>query len=104
MLRRIIWWDRPGVSTSQVYGPRWMRSFKGETHGRGDARFSTPPLACDKVEKGSEWAGWSPAEVIFGGRKVRAPKDRAVGNAHRPQGQGKCNRKQTAPRGLGSVG
>ena len=32
------------------------------------------------------------------GRKVRAPQDRVVGNAHRPQGPGKCNRKQTATR------
>ncbi len=31
-----------------------------------------------------------------GGRKVRAPQDRVVGNADRPRGQGKCNRKQTA--------
>ncbi len=29
-------------------------------------------------------------------RKVRAPKGRVVGNAHRPQGQGKCHREQTA--------
>jgi len=28
-----------------------------------------------------------------GGRKVRAPEDRVVGNAHRPQGPGQCNRK-----------
>ena len=31
-----------------------------------------------------------------GGRKVRAPQDMVMGNAHRPQGPGKCNRKQTA--------
>jgi hypothetical protein len=29
-------------------------------------------------------------------RKVRAPQGRMVGNAHRPQGQGQRNRKQTA--------
>src|SRR5262249_32107767 len=29
-------------------------------------------------------------------RKVRAPQDAVVGNAHRPQGPGKCNRKHTA--------
>ena len=34
----------------------------------------------------------------LGGRKVRAPQDTVVGNAHRPRGQGKCNRKQTASR------
>ena len=28
-----------------------------------------------------------------GQRKVRAPQDRVVGNAHRPQGQGQCHRK-----------
>jgi hypothetical protein len=44
-------------------------------------------------------ADWVVAGRSFsGGRKVRAPQDRAVGNAHRPQGQGKCNRKQTASR------
>ncbi len=31
-------------------------------------------------------------------RKVRAPQDRVVGNAHRPRGQGQCHRKQTAKR------
>ena len=35
-----------------------------------------------------------------GGRKVRAPQDMVMGNAHRPQGPGKCNRKQTASRKL----
>ncbi len=30
------------------------------------------------------------------GRKVRAPQGKVVGNAHRPQGQGKCHREQTA--------
>jgi len=29
-------------------------------------------------------------------RKVRAPQDTMVGNAHRSREQGKCNRKQTA--------
>jgi hypothetical protein len=33
-----------------------------------------------------------------GERKVRAPQDRVVGNSDRPQGSGKCNRKQTAAR------
>ena len=37
--------------------------------------------------------------LAAGERKVRAPQDRVVGNADRPQGQGKCNRKQTASRG-----
>ena len=32
------------------------------------------------------------------GRKVRAPQGKVVGNAHRPQGQGKCHREQTAGR------
>jgi hypothetical protein len=30
------------------------------------------------------------------GRKVRAPEDTAVGNAHRSQVPGQCNRKYTA--------
>ena len=30
------------------------------------------------------------------GRKVRAPRGTMVGNAHRPRGQGKCHREQTA--------
>ncbi len=34
---------------------------------------------------------------VSDGRKVRAPQDRTVDNVHRPRGQGKCNRKQTAP-------
>lgn len=39
-----------------------------------------------------------------GPRKVRAPQGTVVGNAHRPQGPGKCNRKQTAaPTRLGAV-
>src|SRR3954447_9721354 len=33
-------------------------------------------------------------------RKVRAPQDRVVGNTDRPQGPGKCNRKQTAAAGM----
>jgi len=37
-------------------------------------------------------------------RKVRAPQDKVVGNAHRPKGQGKCNRKQTAARAVGPRG
>ena len=36
------------------------------------------------------------ATKIFGGRKVRAPQDMVVDNVHRPQGSGKCNRKETA--------
>jgi len=36
------------------------------------------------------------SQATGGGRKVRAPEDAVMGNAHRPQGQGKCNRKQTA--------
>ena len=36
---------------------------------------------------------------VCGGRKVRAPQGRVVGNAHRPRGQGKCNRKETASGG-----
>ena len=38
-------------------------------------------------------AGW---RVTAGGRKVRAPQDRVVGNADRSRDQGKCNRKHTA--------
>jgi len=33
-----------------------------------------------------------------GERKVRASQDTVMGNTHRPQGQGKCNREQTARR------
>ena len=42
-----------------------------------------------------EWARRSPADSI-GRRKVRAPQGTVVGNAHRPRGQGKCHRKDTA--------
>jgi hypothetical protein len=31
------------------------------------------------------------------GRKVRAPKDRALGNSQSWQQEGKCHRKETAP-------
>jgi len=46
------------------------------------------------------------AGLATDGRKVRAPQDRVIGNTDRPRraqasrGQGKCNRKQTAPRRL----
>lgn len=40
---------------------------------------------------GRSWVG-KPAW----GRKVRASQDTVMGNAHRPQGPGKCNRKYTA--------
>jgi hypothetical protein len=37
-----------------------------------------------------------------GGRKVRAPTSKMVDNVDRSQGQGKCNRKDTAgPQGFG---
>ena len=36
--------------------------------------------------------------VTWGERKVRAPQDRVIGNTDRPQGPGKCSRKQTALR------
>ena len=38
-----------------------------------------------------------------GGRKVRAPQDTVVGNAHRLQSPGKCNRKQTASPRFGAA-
>lgn len=40
--------------------------------------------------------GGRPRAGLTRPRKVRASQDTVVGNAHRPQGQGKCNRKQTA--------
>ena len=42
-----------------------------------------------------EWTGWS-LVTACDERKVRAPKDRVVGNADRPRGQGKYHRKYTA--------
>jgi hypothetical protein len=49
------------------------------------------------VEEDSEWTGRPLiGSIRASGRKVRAPQDKVVGNAHRPQGPGKCNRKQTA--------
>jgi hypothetical protein len=41
-------------------------------------------------------AGRSCQQAAGGGRKVRAPQDRVVGNADRSRGQGKCHRKHTA--------
>jgi hypothetical protein len=49
------------------------------------------------VQMVSEWAG---RPLPTWERKVRAPEDRVVGNTDRPQGPGKCNRKQTAARGM----
>ena len=62
---------------------------------------------------GSERAGWPLGRAVgrhigrhaaLAGRKVRAPQGMAVGNAHRPKGQGKRNRKQTAAAGFGRGG
>lgn len=55
-------------------------------------RTSREPVEC--ASPGLRTAAGS----ICCGRKVRAPKGRVVGNAHRPQGQGKCHREQTAGR------
>lgn len=41
---------------------------------------------------------WTTAGGFGRGRKVRAPTGKVVGNAHRPRGQGKCHREQTAGR------
>ena len=41
---------------------------------------------------------WTTAGGFCRGRKVRAPKGKVVGNAHRPRGQGQCHREQTAGR------
>ena len=51
------------------------------------------------VERGLQ-AGRTAAGCESGGRKVRAPQDRVTDNIGRPQGPGKCNRKQTAARHL----
>ena len=40
--------------------------------------------------------GEADAIALFTKRKVRAPQSRMVDNVDRPQGQGKCSRKQTA--------
>ena len=52
-------------------------------------------------------AGWTAAaDAVFPWglwrqeRKVRAPQGRVVDNIDRPKGPGKCNRKQTAARGV----
>ena len=34
---------------------------------------------------------------VAGGRKVRAPQDKVLGNAQSRRREGKCHRKQTAP-------
>jgi len=38
------------------------------------------------------------SRLMAGGRKVRAPQDRVLGNSQSRQREGKCNRKQTAPK------
>jgi hypothetical protein len=50
-----------------------------------------------KVAESIQHGGQAPQ--VFNGRKVRAPQDIVVGNAHRSKDQGECNRKQTAGRG-----
>src|SRR5438093_6060229 len=56
-----------------------------------------PPLRYRAVGLG---AGRTAAADENQERKVRAPQDRVVGNSDRPQGPGKCNRKQTAAVGM----
>lgn len=89
---------------------------RGDGH-RGRVHATRHPSGCplppiggatilDVWRYGADWtaAGRGPIRrhigerAGLGRRKVRAPQDRVVGNAHRPRGQGKCNRKQTAPR------
>ena len=57
---------------------------------------SRPILTYPRTEIRSGLGGRSLGIYLPGERKVRAPQDTVVGNAHRPQGPGKCNRKYTA--------
>ena len=45
-----------------------------------------------------------PAISDWGIAGNRAPEDTVMGNTHRPRGQGKCNRKQTARPDLSAPG
>ncbi len=85
-----------------------QRPMLAPSHGRGSSfleRGLSHPAArtygsCRDFAAGRAAArGRPPAE-----RKVRAPQDGVVGNTHRPQGSGKCNRKQTASSGSWSTG
>ena len=84
-------------------GARAGRGDCMDSYGGGVAHglFLSPGRAAIVLPKGTEWAGRPPVLPVAaisaydgqGGRKVRAPQDTAMGNAHRPRGQGKCNRK-----------
>ena len=79
-------------SSSSLPSPRGtrLRPFSGETRGWPSwtgASGATIPLVRE---------GRAAAAGIVPSRKVRAPQGRVVGNAHRPRGQGKCHREQTA--------
>lgn len=54
--------------------------------------IASTPLMCSIRDR----LGEADAIALFTKRKVRAPQSRMVDNVDRPQGQGKCNRKQTA--------
>jgi len=62
----------------------------------------TGPAAADRMVAGAESRTWPRAGLRPGPRKVRAPQGRAMGNAHRPRGQGQRNRKHTAHRPVGT--
>jgi hypothetical protein len=58
----------------------------------------------DRMVAGQEPEQVDTSALGTGGRKVRAPQGTVMGNPHRPQGQGKCSRKQTAsPDSSGAV-
>ena len=81
-------------------------AFEKSLLGANLLKACQPGVGVRRFFKESEWAGRSPAvfgnvqhflcQFEGGGRKVRAPEGVMVGNAHRPKGQGKCHREETA--------
>ena len=81
----------------------WPVAIVGKAASIGNQkRYSGQGFGVDRMAAGRARVVAISTASGLGGRKVRAPQDTVVGNAHRPRGQGKCNRKQTAARALGS--
>jgi len=71
--------------------------------------FQLSALGLSTLRYNADWPEWARRPLWDGlwpvpGRKVRAPQDTVVGNAHRPRGPGKCHRKQTADGSFGRSG
>jgi len=87
--------------TEFCFVPHWRRHNRTEKSSvlrKGEPL--TPSWRLSAIVSHGLQAGWTAAGCESSGRKVRAPQDRVTDNIGRPQGPGKCNRKQTAARHL----